>query len=95
MNIQEIIYNHLEGGEAQYQGVKNVTVRLSYKSYAELSVLAKHLGISISGLLKELSESSISQGLGIYLSAVGNDAVCDIGPEIDEIIEDMASSEVA
>lgn len=94
MSIQEIIYEHLKGDDVPDPGVKNVTVRLSYRSYAELSVLSRRLGVSVSGLLKQLSESSISDGLEVYLSVVKDDGA-GVYAEIDAIVEDIVSSEGA
>lgn len=95
MNIQDIIYEHLKSEDGPDLGVKNVTVRLSYQSYAELSVLSKRLGVSVSGLLKQLSESSISEALEVYVHAVGTDVYSEFAEEIQDIVDATISAEGA
>lgn len=89
MSVQQVILSHLRNDELPDPGIKNVTVRLSFTAYAELSVLSQHLGVSVSGLLKQLSEAAISEGLGVYMDSYSDPG--EIGSEIHDILCDLQS----
>ena len=77
MSVSSIIQNKIMGNTGDF-GIKTVTVRLSLDKYAELSVLSKELGCSPSGLLRELSEDSISEAIQGYMHLTDSDINADI-----------------
>lgn len=69
MSIDNIVKKLLTGEHSEPE-LKSLTVRLSLQHYATLKLLASHLGQSVSGLLRILSEAAIADAEQSFISAL-------------------------
>jgi hypothetical protein len=92
MSISKLVENLLRDEGSVDQGVKPVTIRISYQKYAELCALSKNLGQSPSGLLKLLSETAIDECLDSYMSIIPADAA-DLHDQITNHVGSLLTQE--